>query len=316
MLFSDPLLWARAVHFLACAAMAGTLVFVCAVAEPVFGASEHPPGAKRIRVHLTWVAGVGLVAAILSGLAWWTVQTWSAREFFPADIGFGNVAWTVLAHTRFGQITVLRGVCAFLLMFLLWREFHRIEEPSRGANFIAAGLAVALLGSLAFIGHAGAGNGPTADLHLASDVVHLVAAGTWAGGLLPLLLLLASATKTGDPAQADLARRVTLRFSMFGLIGVALLLVSGLLNASFLIGSVQDLAETDYGRVLIAKLALFTAMAALAAVNRVVLTPRLPQPAAVRQLRVTCVCELMLGITILVIAAMLGMLAPPAHIHE
>src|SRR5262249_32401233 len=76
-------------------------------------------------------------------------------------------------------------------------------------------------------------------------------------------------------SEARGARDATLRFSTLGLISVGLLIATGIVNGWILAGSVPALIGTDYGRLLLAKVALFLAMVAVAAVNRLRLTPRL-----------------------------------------
>ena len=69
------------------------------------------------------------------------------------------------------------------------------ERPKSSGEFIAwqyAGLIIAiiLLASIAWAGHAGATIGAERPIHLTVDSTHLIAAGLWPGGLLPLTLLL------------------------------------------------------------------------------------------------------------------------------
>src|SRR5262249_47479742 len=138
---------------------------------------------------------------------------------------------------------------------------------------IAALLASAFAAALVHSGHAAATAGWLGTFHRAADGLHLIAASAWLGGLLPLALLLAAAR----PAEISLAlaRDATLRFSTLGLISVGLLIATGIVNGWILAGSVPALIGTDYGRLLLAKVALFLAMVAVAAVNRLRLTPRL-----------------------------------------
>ena len=75
------------------------------------------------------------------------------------------------------------------------------------------------------------------------------------------------------------ARAATLRFSTLGVISVGTLLVTGIVNTWYLAGSIEALTGTYYGQLLLAKIALFFAMVAIAAVNRQWLTPRLMQSA-------------------------------------
>jgi putative copper resistance protein D len=92
------------------------------------------------------------------------------------------------------------------------------------------------------------------------------------------------------------------------------------LTQHFLVGSFNALLVTEYGRVLLAKLAVFGLMLAFAAINRIVLTPRLvapangqSRPAAVPTLITHCVVEFVLGLIILSVVGWLGTLHPASH---
>ena len=87
-----------------------------------------------------------------------------------------------------------------------------------------------------------------------------------------------------------------------------------------LAGSVSALFGTGYGRLLLIKVALFLVMVATAAVNRLVITPRLMQefdikagPEALRRLRNNSLIETAIGAIVLLIVAALGTLPPGLH---
>ena len=80
-------------------------------------------------------------------------------------------------------------------------------------------------------------------------------------------------------------------------------------------GSPRDLLTTDYGRLVAFKIGLFAAMVAVATVNRFYLTPRLPQPFALRGLQRNSLIEIGLGLCVLFLAGVLGILQPTAHVH-
>ena len=81
-----------------------------------------------------------------------------------------------------------------------------------------------------------------------------------------------------------------------------------------LAGSVPALVGTDYGRLLIVKVALFLVMLSFGAINRLWLTPRLmhaPSPAvALRQIEGNSLIEAGLGTIIVVIVGLIGTLPP------
>ena len=121
-------------------------------------------------------------------------------------------------------------------------------------------LAAALLAAMALAGHAGATPAPGGFVHAASDAMHLIAAGTWVGGLLPLALMLGFGRPAGDEIGIDVAATAARRFSTIGMLSVGTLAASGALDTWFLIGNLSDLAATDYGRLLSLKITLFIAM--------------------------------------------------------
>jgi hypothetical protein len=117
-----------------------------------------------------------------------------------------------------------------------------------------------------------------------------------------------------------MARTATVRFSILGIVSVGTLLVTGIVNTYYLAGSVPALLHTDYGRLLLIKIALFLAMVAIAAVNRFRLTPQLLQDAsiaasrdALRQLRRNAAIETLAGAIIIAIVAALGTMPPGIH---
>jgi putative copper export protein len=66
-----------------------------------------------------------------------------------------------------------------------------------------------------------------------------------------------------------------------GYAAVALLAATGAINTLLLVGNVDSLAGTPYGRLLSLKILLFSVMVVLALINRFRLLPRLPQTAVI-----------------------------------
>ena len=294
----EPLILTRALHIAATALAAGTICFLVLVAEPAFAAGASD-GIASLRRRCRLMAWTALGLAVASGVAW--------LAFLAADIyGAPVIAvclhgglWPVLTGTRFGAVWTGRLALALLLvLLLLWPGLRWLQLLG----------AAALLGLLAFVGHAGATPGTAGDLHLLSDILHLLAAGAWLGGLPALALLLL--TQRQAPA---LAARATARFSVLGVVCVATLIASGVINSWNLLGGPRDLITTAYGRLLALKLALFVAMLAIAAVNRFHLTPRLQAADARQALARNSLAESVLGLGVLVLVGALGTLAPTAH---
>ena len=315
---TDPLLYARAIHFAATILVAGVVLFAVFVAAPAWrGAGSNSAVAVNVRTRLAVIAWIGLALAAISGAAW-LILTSAAMSGLPAAQVFGDgVLWTVLSQTTFGRAWLARFALACALAATLPALLSPQRHKTRWLEAAAAILAAAFAGALAWSGHAAGGLGSEAIIHPAADVLHLIAAAAWVGALLPLIVLLAAGS---DDASLATARTATARFSILGIASVGTLLATGIVNTFYLAGSVPALLHTDYGRLLLIKIALFLAMVAIAAVNRSRLTPQLLQQAniaasreALRQLRRNATIEVLAGAIIIAIVAALGTMPPAIH---
>jgi len=233
-----------------------------------------------------------------------------------ADVADHEVLWTVLNETNFGGVWMARMLLAVIILCVTAVRPFRVATAGR--DVVPAFLAAVLLASLGGTGHAQIGEGWMSIVHVASDAAHLLAAGAWLGGLVPLgFILLNYSIINGEPiVDVD---RILLRFSSMGYVAVATLIASGLINSWFLIGSFSSLLETLYGQILLGKLALFAAMLALAAANRFWLVPRMIETRAgasrepsvwLGRLRYHVLGEQFLGLMILLAVSVLGTMRP------
>lgn len=315
---NDLLIYARAVHFAATIMAAGIAFFAVWIAEPALGKSPDGNFAGALRRRLGWIAWISLAFCLLSGAAWFVLTAASMSGQPLAQIYAQDVLWTVLSQTVFGNDWLLRLVFGCGLAATFVALFSARGSASLWLKIAAALFAAAFVGSLAWAGHAIGAEGAEGIVHPAADVLHLAAAAAWAGALAPLALLLAMTGKDANALGA--ARTATLRFSTLGIASVAALLVSGIVNTWYLAGSVAALTQTQYGHLLLIKIAVFFAMVGVAAVNRLRLTPRLvadAQPAtAHRARRALCrnaAVEATLGAAVIAIVAVLGTLPPGSH---
>ena len=253
---SDPLVYARAVHFAATLLLAGIIFFTVFVSEPAFRAAETTPRSSRpCGGQFAGWRGRARAFAVITGATWLVLTAAAMSDPPPAQVISTGVLGIVLTQTTFGHEWLIRGVLACglavtLAPFLATRTVRRV-----GLDAAATIMAAAFAGGLAWAGHAAGGLGSEAIIHPAADVLHLIAAAAWVGALVPLVVLLAA---TGaQPNALDIARAATLRFSIVGMIAVATLLASGIINSWYLVGSVAALLGTYYGKLLLLKLALF-----------------------------------------------------------
>ena len=129
---------------------------------------------------------------------------------------------TVALRTQFGHWLLLRLMLLIAVLPLLWRAgiaSHRIG---------GAALAVQPL-----LGHAGAMGGSAGTQLIVSEALHLLAAGAWLGGLLPLFLAIGRL-----PHEA--AATTCHGFTPIGLASVLLLAGTAVLQIAALMEDCQD----------------------------------------------------------------------------
>jgi copper resistance protein D len=302
---NDPLVLARAVHFAATLLAAGAVGFIVLVAEPAAGTVKFG-GFSTLRRRLIILIWLALAVAVFSGAIWLVFLASDILGTSIADVCLHGGAWPVLTDTRFGLVWCIRLALALLLAVLL---------PWPTTRWLQISVAVAFLVLPALVGHAGATPGMAGNLHLASDMLHLLAAGAWLGGLPAFVIFLWRASDNFGRGWHAPVVRVVDRFSRLGVFSVGILLASGLVNSWNLLNGPRDLIASNYGRLVALKIALFGAMVALATVNKFYLSPRLPSPAALRSLRRNSLAEICLGLCVLMFVALLGTLPPSEHVH-
>ena len=308
-----PLVLTRGIHFAAAAAAAGVLMFRSLVAEPALRPSAEGNAVVEARLlRLTWAA---LAVVILTGVVWLTLETMSMASLAWDEAMRSGAMQTVVNETQFGLVFEVRAGLSILLAACLTLNRFAL------ARWVALAAGLALVTAIAWTGHAGATLGEFGDLHLAADVLHLAAASAWIGGLAGLCVVFAAGrhrpAREWGPLQFDAIRR----FSIIGMISVAVLIASGIVHVWILVGSVRALLATDYGRLLLLKLAAFAIMIGFAAVNRLSLTPQLAVGAkdgarapALAALRRNTLIEIALALAIFAIVGVLGTLHPAIHL--
>jgi len=308
-----PLIVTRAIHFAATATVTGTLLFRAVVANPTLRSEEAV--AKTFRSQTQRVAWIGLAITLLSGMIWLLLQAVSMSGLPLREAATMGVLATVLNETQFGLVSEVRAALAVFLAACL--AYHRFPW----AGWLALAAALGLAAAIAWTGHAASTPGVTGNLHLLADMLHVLAAAAWLGGLVSLVLLLAAISRIPPLPGAVLARDAAHRFSTLGMLSVAILVLSGVVNAWILVGSVRALVVTVYGQLLILKIVMFAFMLAFAAINRFWLTPRLvPSSAdtggseALHQLKRNSAIEIALGLAIFAVVGMLGTQHPAIHL--
>lgn len=287
------------------------LAAVAALGLPLFGAFALRDRLSARGTRLAIAAGLVLAAAALSGLVAQTAMMaggWMAG-LDPSALGY------VIQSTSLGMAHVIRAGLAVIGVFFL------LPGPASRPGSTLAILAFAgAVASFAWSGHGAATEGSWGLLHLSADIVHLIAAAVWLGALVGFCLLLAKPR----PGDVEGTSRALTGFAVLGTCAVAALAITGSVNTFFLVGAdgLGRITGSTWGVLLIVKLALFAVMLGLAAHNRFTLAPALSRAldggagthVPVRHLRLSVGLEMLAGIALLGVVAVMGVQMPPASI--
>ncbi len=202
------------------------------------------------RLHF-WIAG-SVLMAVLANLASVPVAVAAAAETWHEAMQPG-IATAFLWETAAGHVLILRSGLALMLAAV----FYGARDHLIGVTILSA----LLLASFAFSGHAVMDDGVRGFAHRGNDIVHVLAGALWLGSLAPLLPCLATLREPKLRTESHAALR---RFSIAGHGVVAVVLLTGIINALFTIGRPAAwLALSPYHILLIVKAALVASMVGL-----------------------------------------------------
>lgn len=242
------------------------------------------PGPASLRITAPATAAV---AGLVWLLALWATTTHGS--------GLGDLVQFSLTPGAGLALTVAVVLCLALVAM----AFAPLRAPK-----LRAWLTGALLVAVACVGHASAVGGTVGVVRMAVWALHLLFAGLWLGGLLPLFLALR--------APGAETERTLRAFGKMAIAAVAALATTGLIIAA----AVVSLAGGPPGKVYLAtfgvKLALVLALGVVASINRWGLTPiSARDPARARKaLWWTLAVEQAFALALLATVAQLGLLDP------
>lgn len=196
-------------------------------------------------------------------------------------------------ETRYGYGALLRVTVVWLAIVLL-------QFRNRTTSLLALGCGFVVAASFAISGHAGTGRLPVAGTIF--DIAHIVAASIWFGGLTLMCLRLLIKRLPTQAAQS---------FSSVALVCAITMATTGLLQAWRQLHSWHALTSTDYGRLVIAKTALFISLTVIASFARKAVQ-RWSDGDAPRSLRSFVLIEVAFAIAILVVTTVLTGTSPTA----
>lgn len=182
----------------------------------------------------------------------------------PLEAWADDISLRGVLDLRQGQVALAQVVLALIA----WPLLVRAVRAGTAGRSIAAGVPLVLLAlTPGLAGHASAQD--TAWLSIGIDWVHVLAAGAWGGGLIVLAATAPAVVRaTTAEARGPLLRGVVRRFTRIALIALAALVATGVVAALILTGSITELWQSSWGRILIAKVVVVIAAVATAGVVR------------------------------------------------
>jgi copper transport protein len=250
-----------------------------------------------------WVVaatGLGLVTAVLAiGL----------QGALGAGVGLGHVLDRTILEgsldTRTGEAWAIRAG-AWLVVLILVATAPK--APQRWLVALAGAALAVVAVSMPLAGHADTHS--PAGLLVATDLVHLLAAGVWLGGLVALFAVYwpgRAAPENPDGITATAA------FSRIALPAMLVLVAAGVLQGWIYLGSLTEIVSGTYAIALLAKLVLVALIVALATRSRRAVRA-LVAGSGLKTLRRVMRAEAALAVLVIAATAVLVRAAPPATV--
>ncbi len=249
----------RVVNYATLSVLIGSLAMAGLVLRPnSFDPSAHDAvNAARRRIWMLSVGAAILALAISFGwLAWQSV----AAERGPFD----------LLRTRFGVLWLARQSSLLVLLIVL-----ATARRERLWGQLMASLSVVTMAGIEALNSHAAGLTKQMVLGVAVDTVHLLAAGTWVGSLIALLVGLLPLLRSHQEDWRAVALGGWQRFGAVAALSVGVLAATGLYNMARQVASIDAWIATLYGQVLTAKIGVFLVVGLAGLSNSMLLHPRL-----------------------------------------
>ena len=146
------------------------------------------------------------------------------------------------------------------LFVLLWISLFQNQRPIPGILGFAL-----ILSSFSLYGHSTI-NGFSSQLLI---VLHLGAISFWVGSFLPLRY------STQGKMEEENLFQIAHQFGVYAVYYIGVLLITGLMLGTILVGGIEQLVTTDYGKAFLFKLFFVTALLGIGALNKFRLVPQL-----------------------------------------
>ena len=257
---------------------------------------------SSFRARFSKVIGFGIIAVFASNFIMLGVQTWRL-EASPLDV----------IETTFGSTWLTRMILTIILIGI-WFWIERKNQISFKTQLPMLVFALALIATTTMMGH-GASTEMAPPIIL--DYVHNLLSSIWIGGVIFLgFVILPSITKLDANVRDKITISLIPRFSGMIIISLGILIITGPMLLWFLDSNVSSITESTYGKLIMLKIAIASAMIAFGGFYQIRFTQQakkdLKSTAIFKKLKKPLRFEAGLGIALLAVVALLVNSSLPA----
>jgi copper transport protein len=246
------------------------------------------------------VTGIGAFATLNVGIAAFLLRAEDALQLPFGRLLYGDLR--PIAQTRFGTAFIAMTLGFALVTAFLFLSWLTGKELLLWPAFL---LGIAFVSGLSLSGHSAADAGSSWKSELA-DWAHLSAACLWIGGLVQLAIVV-------WPLMPDARRSAFIGFSRLATVCIAVLLLAGVYLSILRLPQLNDLWTTGYGQVLLVKIGLVAVALAWGGLHKLVAVPAVAAGGVLPRLRASLVGESLVGMSVLLAAAVLVNAKPPVQ---
>ena len=244
------------------------------------------------------ITGLGAFATLNVGIAGFLLRAEDALQLPFGRLLYGDLS--PIVRTRFGTAFIVMTLGFALVTALLLLAWLTDRDVFLWPAFL---LGLGFVSGLSLSGHSAADPASSWKSELA-DWAHLSAAILWIGGLVQLVVVV-------WPLLPEARRAAFLAFSRLATVCVGVLLLAGVYLAILRLPQLGDLWTTGYGRILLVKISLVALAFAWGGLHKLRAVPVVARDGTLPRLRASIAGESMVGMIVLLVAAVLVNANPP-----
>ncbi len=320
----DPIV--RWIIYIGIAVFAGGLLFETMIASRVARAEDEHQSfafAQQTSNRFTTAALAAIAVVVVAQIAQLILQSSIAFDL-PIYAIYPNQLADVVSGSDWGRYwswrftAAILAALALLVASRLIRDARRssdpdyLEEASLVTETPVGIAAIAFSGIylllIALTSHNAATPGDIRWFAIATDLIHIIAATIWVGGI--AYLLVAATSRSADQSSRTAFLQLATRFAPLAIFATTILVTSGIVSSLMQV-TIPEALNTPYGRVLGAKVLLLVILIALAIRNnRSVARSTNPDATVANSLRRYISIELAVAFAVLLATAGLASLEP------